>query len=165
MREEDDALLHVVLVEARWCAARGVPALPPLLTPARAVLVAGKIFAICDPKKRKCYEMHVAAPESDQHSYRYAHGRRKKKPRTTGPKVGRPPAPRSASAANSTPAAPTPGPRQQQGASSAWDERRYGGKARRRSSGEERGSSAEDDDDDDDDDDDSDDDSNSNPGR
>ena len=116
------------------------------------VLVAGKIFAVCNPQTRNCMEKHVAAPGSDEHTYRHAHGRKKKKQKTTGPKakMGRPSGPRSATAANSTPGAATPGPRQQQGASSAWDAQQFN----RTEPGLERGSSAEDDDDDDDADDD-----------
>ena len=109
--------------------------------------------------------MHIAAPSCPDHTFRFSHGIKKvKKPRAGRP-PGRPPKPRSASAANSTPAAANPGPRQQAGASSAWDAQRFGANPRRHMSGEERGSSGEDDDDDDDDDDSDDDNSDSDQGR
>ena len=110
------------------------------------MLVAGKIFALCDPSKRECMMQHVAEPSSDEHKFRFAHGRQKKKAKT-GPPVGRPVGSRSTSTSRAptpTPNATVPGPRQQQGASAAWDQQQFRSNVRRRSSGAERGSSAED---------------------
>ena len=108
---------------------------------------AGRIFAVCDSKKRTCMEMQVSDPGCRDHMHRHAHGRKKGTKRKKGADVGRRPAnPRSAGPAE-TPRAANAGPRQ-----GAATPTMPTAQPRRASNGDERGSSSGSDDDEDEDD-------------
>ena len=97
----------------------------------------GKVFAVCDPTRKTCMELHRADPTDESHVCRFAHGPRKKKPK---------PKPKPASAPRQTPqpAAASEGPaggRRQQTQGAAFDPIRRGS-TRRRDDGSEAGSEA-----------------------
>ena len=95
----------------------------------------GRIFAVCDGKKRQCMEMHVSDPGCRDHTHRYAHGRKKGTKRKRGADVGG--RPRSAGPAATPRAANAGGPRQGAATPSMPT-----AQPRRATNGEERGSSS-----------------------